>query len=253
MAGVYRILDLDEPRDRLRAAVAALPEAVVSHESAAEFHDVPALRRGLAVVTVHTRTTHSFPGVIVHRTSDLEPHHVVDGAGLPTTSLARTVLDLSACLRPAHLEDIVDDLFAARRLALDDLAQVVTEVGRRGKTGSAALRSLIEARIGAPPRGSRLERLGLDLLRNAGFPDPETEYTIPWSPKRRFDVAYPDRRLAIEWDSRRWHTQAEAFEQDRRRDRQAVVHGWRLLRFTWLDVIERPGEVAASVRAAMTG
>jgi len=95
--------------------------------------------------------------------------------------------------------------------------------------------------------------LGLDLLRNAGFPDPETEYTIPWSPKRRFDVAYPDRRLAIEWDSRRWHTQAEAFEQDRRRDRQAVVHGWRLLRFTWLDVIERPGEVAASVRAAMTG
>jgi hypothetical protein len=75
--GVFRIFDMADTRDRLRAAVAALPTATVSHQSAAEIHAIPSVRRGLAVVTVHTQTTHAFPAVKVHRNHDLDPSHVV--------------------------------------------------------------------------------------------------------------------------------------------------------------------------------
>jgi len=59
--GIYRLIDFDDPMQRVRAAVAALPGAVVSHETAAEIHAIDSLRKGLAVVTVHTQTTHDFP------------------------------------------------------------------------------------------------------------------------------------------------------------------------------------------------
>jgi very-short-patch-repair endonuclease len=59
--------------------------------------------------------------------------------------------------------------------------------------------------------------------------------------RRRFDDAYPDHRLAIEWDGRRkYHGQFAAFEADRLRDREALLNGWRVVRFTWNDVNNRP-------------
>jgi very-short-patch-repair endonuclease len=36
---------------------------------------------------------------------------------------------------------------------------------------------------------------------------------------------------------------------DRQRDREAALHGWIVVRFTWQDVIERPDEVSSTVRS----
>jgi hypothetical protein len=41
------------------------------------------------------------------------------------------------------------------------------------------------------------------------------------------DLAYVDHLLVIEADSRRWHTQADAFLTDRERDNLAQLAGWR--------------------------
>ena len=38
---------------------------------------------------------------------------------------------------------------------------------------------------------------------------------------------------------------------DRERDRRALLHGWRVVRFTWIDVTERPAEVVEIVRALL--
>jgi very-short-patch-repair endonuclease len=83
------------------------------------------------------------------------------------------------------------------------------------------------------------------------LPEPRLEFSIPWDPERRFDAAYPAARLAIEWDSRRWHELSDAFSRDRERDRQSLLHGWRVLRFTWVDVTERPTEVVETVRSLL--
>jgi Transcriptional regulator, AbiEi antitoxin/Protein of unknown function (DUF559) len=247
----YRLFDMSDSVDRLRAAVAALPDAVVSHESAAELHGIPRVPSGRAVVSTHSQTTHLFPGVVVRRTHDLDVVDVVLVSELPTTTPSRTIVDLAAVVSPRHLESIVDESVAAGLVVVEDLVAVRDRITRRGKPGMKAIGRVLDRRASGPPSGTGLERSGAALLVDAGLPEPQYEYPIPWEEGHRFDAAYRDHRLAIEWDSIRWHTQLDAFQRDRERDRAAQLHGWRVLRFTWFDVKERPDHVIATVRTAL--
>ncbi len=249
---VYRLIDMASPHDLLRAAITSLPGAVVSHESAAEIHEIPFVRRGEAVVSVHTRTTHVFPGVTVHRNHDLAGDHTEEIDGMPVTALPRTVLDLSSLLGERHVRAIVDRLIAEERVSVAGLRRIHDEVARRGKPGSTALRRVIAERgEGAVSNATRLELDGLAVIRDGGLHDPILEYPFPWNPGKRFDAAYPDARLGIEWDSRGWHGLIDAFDRDRQRDRETVLHGWIVLRFTWRDVHDRPTEVVRAIRSVL--
>lgn len=249
--GTYRIFAMEGPLNLLRAAAASLPMAVVSHFSASVIHGVQRIDRKTVSVLVHSQTTHDFPGVRVFRCHDLSNQHIVTVAGLPTTTVARTVVDMASILRPRHLESVVDDVVAAQQTSMPELREVLRSVARRGKPGVQSLRAILDDRLGVSHSMTILERKGAKLLTEAGLAGFTTEYPIPWSTHRRFDVAYPMRRLAIEWDSRRWHMQAEAFDRDRARDREAIVHGWRVLRFTWEDVTHHQESVVETVRATM--
>ena len=247
----YRTIDMHDPLDRVRAAIASLPNAVASHETAAAFHRFPRVRDDAAAVLVHSRTTHVFPGVDVHRCHDLADDHIVIVGGLPTTTVGRTVFDLAAILTRGHLAVVVDELLADRVVTVEALQTVLAEVAKRGKPGVSKLRTVLDTRSPGPDHGTGLERLGARVLLEGGLPMPQFEFPTPWDADRRFDLAYPIGRLAIEWDSRRWHTQVQAFARDRERDRMAVLHGWRVLRFTWEDLTERPYEVVETVRRAL--
>jgi very-short-patch-repair endonuclease len=93
--------------------------------------------------------------------------------------------------------------------------------------------------------------MGRAVLATRGVDLPVPQYPIPWDPSRRFDGGYPDDQVAIEWDSRLWHSKQQAMTADRRRDRMAARHGWVVLRFTWEDVTQRPDEVADTVTAVL--
>ncbi len=244
----YQIIDMPGAMNLVRAAVATLPNAVASHDTAAELHDLPKLRRGVASVLVHSRTTHEFPGVDVHRCHDLLHDHIVEIDGIPATTVPRTIVDLSRFLTIRHLSAVLGSAIAEKRVVLSDIQKVVDQVARRGKPGIRKIRWILEEREVGPRSGTPLERIGAEVLRRGGLAEPRFEYPIPWSPDRRFDAAYPIARLAIEWDSRRWHELAEAFASDRERDRQALLHGWRVVRFTWFDVTRTPDEVVSTVR-----
>lgn len=238
-------------RDRVRAAIATLPGAIVAHEAAAELHGLLYVERGLATVLVHTQTTHEFPGVIVRRTHDLETEHVVSYQELPVTTVPRTIVDLAGIVSQKNLAVILDDAAAAQVVSMEAVAEVATTVGRSGKPGTKSLREVLEERLGSDLKGSDLERRGNELVLGVGIGQPEFEYAIPWRPDHRFDAAFPADQLAVEWDSKRWHTQVSAFDRDRARDREAILHGWRVLRFTWADVTERPEQVVATIRKAV--
>lgn len=252
--GSYRVLDMREPQHRLRAAVVVLPGAVVSHQSAGEIHGFPRVPEGHAVVMVHASTTHVLEGVTVHRTRDLRADHVVSLGELPVTSRERTIVDLAGVLHRRHLAELVDDCLAGGYVTLHGLAATFEVVGRRGKKGTAALRAIIDDRLGdTAVSGSAMERRAMALLLAAGLPRPRVEFPFPWDAGRRFDMAYPDRKVAIEWDSRRWHTRYEDFDRDRHRDREAIVHGWVVLRFTWDDLDRRPHEIVDVLRRVVDG
>lgn len=249
--GGYQLIELRGRLNRLRAAVAILPNAVASHFSAAAIHRIRLVPTESVSVTVHARTTHAYPGVRVFRSIDLEDTHIITMKGLPATTRERTVVDLAACLKPRHLSVVVDDLLASGRCDVSGIRDVLETVARRGRPGVVALRSVLEERTDGPSNMSVLERDGLRVLRESGFSEFHLEFALPWASNRRFDVAFPTQRVAIEWDSRRWHTQKNALRSDRERDRDALAHGWRILRFTWDDVHEDPAKVANTIRTVL--
>ena len=245
--GAYRVVPARDNIDWMRAAVAVVERATVSHESAAELHRIRRVPWGKAVVTAHSRTTHNFGPVEFHRAHDLLDWHRTVIDGLPVTTIERTVVDLAGTRSVAHIGAIVDDLVSASRLQLDALEAVARSVARRGKPGSVTMRTVLENRLGIDRSESELERRGRRLIADAGLPLPHAEYPIPWAPHRRFDDAYPSIRLAIEWDSIRYHGTLESFDVDRERDRLSILHDWRLIRFTWKDVTERPDRVVQTI------
>ena len=237
----------------LRAACTKL-NAVVSHESAAYLHELDQPRFVKPSVSVPVRRSKDLAGVTVHQLTDLDVSHIVYRDGLPMTSPERTVIDLAAVLKGAHLSRIVDHGLASARIDLVMLQDLFNSLGRRGKPGTALLRKLLEARgdSGTPP-DSELERRLITVLERAGLPAPMLQFHAPWlrPVNGRVDLAYPDHRLVIEGDSRRWHLLMDAFETDRLRDNAAQVAGWRILRFTWAEITEAPERVVSTVRRAL--
>jgi hypothetical protein len=255
--GVYRVLPSSGWRSDLQAALAAIPGSVASHQTAAILHDVPRIRDHKTTVTAHSRTTHFFPLVTVRRSHDLLPEHITDVDGFAATTLPRTVVDLAAVLGREHLDDIVEDLVLAKRLDLGDVESVISQVARRGKPGVGSIRRVLEDRGTEKMPMSRLEKLGLSIVQGLSIPAPVREYPIPWASIRRFDLAWPEARLAVEWDSRTWHGGLRQMEEDRARDRLAIANGWVILRFTWDEVKKRPRnvgqQITSIVRSRLSG
>lgn len=237
---VYQLAEPRDRRDLMKTVLATWPGAVVSHESAAVLHGFPFVDTTGITVSHHSRTTHQFPGVQVRRNHDLDDWHVTKVEGVRVTTVARTIVDLAADRSVRHIGAILDRLVSDNKVDIFEVAAVLAATGRRGKPGTVTMREVLEARIGDDHSASELERRGRKVIEAAGLPLPVPEYPIPWTVNRRFDDAYPDLKIAIEWDSMRFHGQKAAFEADRIRSRDATLNGWVILRFTWEDVHARP-------------
>ncbi|HKY46581.1 MAG TPA: type IV toxin-antitoxin system AbiEi family antitoxin domain-containing protein [Acidimicrobiia bacterium] len=248
--GLYQVNGMaGDLKGLLRGAAAILPNAAISHESAAELLGIPMIPKGKAVVTVHARTTHGFPGVTVHRSLDLAADHIVTIDDLRTTNVARTLVDLAAVCKKGMVARAMDEMLASGRVRIDELVAVFEETARPGRTGSKAIRELLSERVGDElVSASKLEQVGMDLFDRGGIPRPEWQFPAPWNPDERIDFAWPPHLAGVEGDGRRWHTRVADFERDRRRDRLSLLHRWTILRFTWFDFTKRPDEVLSQVR-----
>jgi hypothetical protein len=245
--GVYIVIPSNDHVDLLRGAVLTLSKAVVSHQSAAhvlEFPRLPALR---PAVVVPSNTTHRFPGVTVRRCDDLVDSDILEIDGLPVTNIPRTLFDLARLLRFREFDAIGESLVIAGMMDLEQFELMTRRLARRGKGGSRHARDFLEIRAGSDRQATVLERKGRQVLSNGGLPEPIPQFPIPWATHRRFDDAYPDGKIAIEWDSRAWHEQRAAMAADRRRDREAAAHGWVVLRFTWDEITKKPHEIVTAV------
>ena len=130
----------------------------------------------------------------------------------------------------------------------------------RHRVTPAMVAPLAEGRTGAPKlrRGmsgeakvtiSRLERRFLVTLQDAGLPLPETNRVAGG---RRVDCRWPDRRLTVELDSFAFHNTREAWERDRRREREAYARGDQHRRYTWHDVAEAPAAMLRELSALLS-
>jgi len=82
---------------------------------------------------------------------------------------------------------------------------------------------------------TKLEFAILLRIRAAGLPAPAQEYRFHPTRKWRFDLAYPDKKIAIEAEGGVWtggrHTRGGGYTKDAEKYNAAVVLGWRVLRY----------------------
>jgi hypothetical protein len=95
---------------------------------------------------------------------------------------------------------------------------------------------------------SVLERAFRRRLEEAGLPLPEMNRAASG---RRVDCRWPDHRLTVELDSYRYHRSRHAWEQDRRREREARARGDEFRRYTYGDVVESPRLMLAELCALL--
>ncbi len=85
-------------------------------------------------------------------------------------------------------------------------------------------------------RKSKGEEKILWLIKSAGLPDPEREYKFHPNRKWRFDFAYPALKIGIEFEGGIWirgaHTRGAHFNSDSEKYNEAVMMGWRVLRYS---------------------
>lgn len=65
------------------------------------------------------------------------------------------------------------------------------------------------------------------------------------------DFVWRPQRLVVEIDGFAYHGSRPAFEKDHRRDARLVVAGYRVLRFTWRQIVDEVERVAADVAVTL--
>jgi very-short-patch-repair endonuclease len=253
--GVYVLGELTA-MVRLRAVLAAVPAGVASHHTGSGIHRLA--QPPLAVVEVLTpaRSRRRLDGVRIRTTRWLPADDVTVVDGVPVTSVARTLCDLAAVLAPARLRHLVEVSITEGRLSAAELQACAAAYCRRGRPGSGLVQSLNHELFDETPlAASVLERRAHRLLREAAIGGWVAQYRPPWYDGVRgvVDLAWPDLRVVVELDGRRWHATTQAQGDDRRRDRLAIAHGWITLRFNWQEITQRPATVVAEIGAAFNG
>jgi hypothetical protein len=247
--GVYTVghSHLGREGRRLAAVLACGEGAVLSHRSAAAHWGLLQTDQARVDVTAR-RGRREVAGIRLHCSRSLIARDTTTHHGIPITSIARTLLDLAATVRPDRLERA---LAQAERLQLYDHAAIADVLSRsNGHRGRAAV---MRATAQEPKlTRSELEVMFLRLVRQAGLPEPESNLPIAALDQRapEVDFCWPAYRLVVETDGWESHGTRAAFKRDRRKDAALVASGWRVLRFTYDDVAYEGATVTERLRAA---
>ena len=237
--------------DRVRAVLLGAPEdAVVSHVTAARLWawEIPLSGEDPRVhITVR-------PGARLRHRRDRRIHFSAVPApetrrrhGVVVTSPSRTWIDLAAMLPPAALLAVTDQMLA-RGFPADEFPEILRRsAGRRGVSVARRVAARGDARAGSP-----MESVLRWLLLEAGLPQPVLQHVVRVGGRfvGQVDMAWPDQRVMVEFDGD-VHRQRDVFVNDVRRQNGLVLARWTVLRFTSADVLGRPAQVIAAIRAAL--
>jgi very-short-patch-repair endonuclease len=252
--GVYAVGHIPRTREaRWIAAVMACGRgAVLSHLDAAALWQIYETRGTSVHVTTTSRAGRYLRGIHAHRTRNLDRADVTVKDGIPVTTVARTLIDLTDLLPSDRILRAMREAEYLRLLDIDSLiAAVQRGNGRRRLT--ELTKAVDRHRPGQIVR-EELEHRFLELVHEAGLAEPETNVKVEtWRRTYTIDCLWRDEGVAVELDGRAAHARAAAFEEDRARDAALTAIGLRPLRFTWLRVTSEDEDVLAELKATLSG
>lgn len=179
----------------------------------------------------------SGPGVRLTR-AFVDPRDRVRHRGIAVVSRPWAVLTTAARWerdRPGRGIALVDRAKQTRAVRQDELQRAFDR--HPGCWGSTSIRTLL-LRTGDRAQ-SELERLAVSQLRQAGITGFEPNLTVRLRDGHtvEIDIAFLDRRIALELDGYAFHSGADAFRKDARRGNRLMADGWTVRRFTWDDLL----------------
>jgi Transcriptional regulator, AbiEi antitoxin len=239
--GVYRVGHrAPSVEARYLAAVVACGEgALLSARAAAHLWGL--VKGAAPAPEVITRTERRLKGVTTRRARRTDPPDGTTHRGVPITTVPFTLVALAGQLGP---EDLARACHEAGVRYGTTPQQVDHLLSRRPNTpGAKKLRAILHGDV--PVTLSKLESRFLDLLRDDGLALPHTNRRAG---ARRVDCRWPLQRLTVELDGYRYHRSRHAWEQDRRREREARARGDEFRRYTYGDVFESPALMLAELR-----
>jgi len=245
--GVYSVghRHLDRHGRWLAAVLAYGDGALLSHRSAAALWGIRRAGSSPIDVTAQRGRHGRRDGIALHRSKLDDEDRSVRG-GIPVTSLARTLFDLSEVVAFSETRRACEE---ADRLGLLEMRQLERVIERGW--GRHALRPMrpivIEARAATITR-SPLEDEFARFCDDHKVPPPAFNTTILG---RETDALWPSQRLIVELDGFSYHRHRAAFESDRARDAALLVAGYRTVRITYRRLTGEPNRVAQELRTLL--
>src|SRR6188472_228883 len=236
-----------EPGRRWAAVLAYGSGTLLSHRSAAALWGLA--RQGSPLIDVTAPTGRQGierrSGIFIHR-GRLHPEDRAVRAGIPVTTVARTLFDMAEFVDFKRLESAWE---AADGLNLLQLSTVegVCERGYGRRALKPIRRLLTEARAAAITR-SPLEDDFAAFCRKHRLPMPSFNTTVLGY---EVDALWPEQHLAAELDSWQFHRHRAAFERDRIRDSALQVAGYRTIRITHRRLHNEATALASELRALL--
>ena len=182
-------------------------------------------------------------GLMVHQRRGAQLRSV---AGCLATAPAWTAVEVARELRRPRALATLDGALRSGWCTVRELEQAA--IAQRGRRGIVAVRELLQYVDGQSESGMESEaRL---VMIDYGVPTPELQYPIygrngeVW----RADFAWPDVRVAAEYESIDWHAGGPAMLRDRIRLGGIQDVGWTLIPIVVDDVRRRPAELADRIK-----
>ena len=236
----------------MAATLACRAGTLATHRAASALFELRLAQRAWIDVTTPGAKGHRRAGIRVHDGTTLTAADVFVIDGIPCTTLARTLLDIAEDATRREVERALD--VAEQRQILD--MRAIDDVLSRadGRRGAKLLRAVLaEHTVGSTLTRNDLEEAFLAICRAVELPPDASNVWIafPEGDGAEADFLWRAHSLIVEADGRDPHTVRKAFNSDRRRDARLMLLGWRVVRFTWQQVMFEPAYVAATLRGLL--
>ena len=254
-AGVF--VEANRASDPITLASAAValagPAAMLAGHTAAHLHGCRSVDPlPVHVVVPYEHPLRTRPGLVVHNGTDLEADRVMR-AGLPVLTFERVVAAVLCRSRPTDAMAVIDEALRMVDPAERDAYRVTIarrlEQRRdpRGTRRGARLLGLATGNAASPA-----ESWFLWTIVDSGFPVPEVNWSLVGPDGHevyRLDYAWPDLRIAIEYNG--YATHVDQVAEDEARAEDLRLRGWIVVAVDAED-LANPGRFQAALEDAFS-
>jgi very-short-patch-repair endonuclease len=225
----------------------------VSHRAAGALWQLDDVPPEVVEVTSLISIAPSRSDVVVHRVADMPSRDTCLLAGIPVTTVHRTLIDLGAVAGADVVEAAMESALRRRMTTIERLEARMGEIGGRGRRAGVLRRVLARREPGAPPTDSGLETQFVQLLRRGRLPQPSRQQVVRDESGlvARVDFEYLGRDIVIEVDSRKHQLRMREWEKDLKRRNRLTTQGKRVLHVTYRRMKTEPQGILDEIRAAL--